>query len=105
MVDSPAPVAVLSSLFALLASFAGRSWLHATRARPKVENSIATFNRIIFLPFAFRHALGLSRARQTTAYGVPQRPGQLPRRIRAQRLLDGFNESVSVQPKEVGFSA
>ena len=44
---SPVPVPVLSALFALLASFAGRSLPHATRAKPKVETSTATCARTI----------------------------------------------------------
>ena len=46
---SPVPVPLLSALFALLASFAGRSWLHATRAKPKpkIETSTATCGRAI----------------------------------------------------------
>ena len=45
------PVLVVSASFALLASFAGRSGLHATSTRPRVEARIAICSRTIFCPF------------------------------------------------------
>jgi len=49
-VGVPSPAPVVSAPFALLASFAGRSWLQAVIARPKVETNTAVFSRnIVFL--------------------------------------------------------
>jgi signal-induced proliferation-associated 1 like protein 3 len=53
VLPSVLPVVVFegSASFALLASFAGRSWLHAARAKPKAETNTATCSRTIVYPF------------------------------------------------------
>jgi hypothetical protein len=54
--ESLAPM-LLSLPFALLASLAGRSWLHATRANASVEVTKTAFNPRIFdsPPSALKH--------------------------------------------------
>ena len=51
LVASPSLVPVVSELFALVASFAGRSWLHAMSTQANAERNTAKRSRIILIPF------------------------------------------------------